>query len=411
MKILVTKKPGTYQGWVRSKSLADAENVVGTIDVLVYNSSDEESIECVKRISSIKSKNPGCLLVYLKNSRDCDNKIKVIVTGEKGKYVDDEFFLENVNELNGLIDRIDEVTAMSELGSVDVVKDFFQRYLKDGGSKCTPAYLSLVKKSVSSMVSSYNEKDLEMLRLSESATQLFKQAVDITSSIEKERTEMESALLELKELRESERFSSPSLSTPNVIFYPTVNYLRDKDIISIKEIGYCPFLMSFILGFRIYLDRVKNLRPKLIIIEPYGKNIEKKYDKVGNWVTSEKRNNIGCYGGPIVFVNCPFKEVIDKVLDDINFDTFIIVDRTQNSFKHIVNSKNKEVFYAVQGDRDIERNKLPREKCFSGCSKIQGGMFTVPVFSNFPGQSNLRENVYLMSCEKFYNMLYTIKRY
>lgn len=411
MRILVTKKPGTYQGWVRSKSIADAESVVGGIDVLVYNTSDEETIECVKKLSSLKAKNPECLLIYIRNPRDCDDKIKVVVTGEKGKYIDDEFFLENVNELNGLVSRIDEVTAMSELGSVDVVKDFFQRYLKDGGSKCTPAYLSLVRKSVNSMVASYNEKDLEVLRLSESATQLFKQAVDITAGIEKEKAEMESALMELKEMRESEKENFPSTSIPSVLFYPTVSYPKDKDIIRIKEIGYCPFLMSMVLGFRIYLDRIKNLRPKLIIVEPLGKTLEKKYEKVGNWVTKEKRNNLGNYGGSIVFTNHPTSDVIQKLLDDVSFDTFIIVDRTMNSPKHIVNCRSKEIFYAVQGEYDVNLYKLPRNSCFSGVSPVSGGMFTIPVFSNFPTQSNLRENVYLSNFEKYYAMLYTFKKF
>lgn len=406
MNIVVTTNKIDYSGFIKVKSLKEVEAIVGTIDYLVYHKSNESKDDIVDLLSRIKDR--ARVLVYIRNRSKAEQAIQIIVVGSGGRYFDDEFFMESSEELNGLIKNFTTVTDIVELGGVNVLTDFFTRYLNGGSADFNKSYLSVVKEAAKGMIADYKEKDLQLLQLSETATEIFARSSEIISGIEGEREKLQDMLTKAQQEHQSSKASS-FMGIPSVLFFPQVSYPKEKMIIRIKDIGGCIFLTSFMMGFRLYLERIKNVRPKLIFVESVGSQYETKYSEY-KWVTQRTSKSMGNYYNPVVFVNYPIKDVLNRLLDDTDYDTFIVIDKLRNTKNHILNSKGPSVKYAISGSSIVDKFKLKKIDCFTTIHEVAGTMFTIPIYAEYPSDSAQRERLYLRSCSQFYDSLYTSKR-
>lgn len=406
MNIVVTTNKIEYSGFIKVKSLKEVEAVVGNIDYLVYHKSDETRDEIVELLSKLKD--VARVLVYIRDKSMAEQAIQIVVVGSGGRYFDDEFFMESSEELNSLIKNFDTVTDIVELGGVNVLSDFFTRYLNGGSSDFNKSYLKVVKEAVKGMIADYKEKDLQLLQLSETATEIFAHSSEIISGIEGERERLQEMLTKAQAEHQSSKATS-FMGVPSVLFFPRVSYPKEKMIIRIKDIGGCIFLTSFMMGFRLYLERIKNVRPKLIFVESVGNQYETKY-KEYKWITQKTYRSMGNYYNSVVFTNYPVRDVLNRLLDDTDYDTFIVVDKLRNSKEHILNSKGPVVKYAVSGASIIEKFKLKKLECFTTIHAIKGTLFTLPVFPEYPNDSAQRERMYLRTCSQYFDTLYSTKR-
>lgn len=403
MNIVVSNNKIDYSGsFLKASSLEEACQVRGTIDFLIYNDSDESNE--VKRSCLGLLKDRAKKLIYICNEKNTDMAIKMMIIGSDGKYFDDEFFLESSSELNNLIESLDEVTALAELGGVNVLSDFFNKYLKNGSSDFNSNYLMIVKDAVNELMLEYNQKNLEIIQMSETATDIFSNTSALLASMKKERETMQDLVKKMSENTKESVGITRRPTGSSVLFYPRINYVKDKNIIRIKEIGDFRYLISLMIGFRLYLENVKNIRPKLIIIEPVGDLLEEKYSDF-SWVKTSSIKSSSNYYHDIVFTNCPTKDVLNKLLDDGSYDTFIVVDRTLTDKDHIINCKGGSVKYAISGISSISKYKLPKKDCISCISQIGGSLFTVPVFPEYPGGTSARERLYMSELRQGYDKL------
>lgn len=407
MNIIVTSNKVDYEGFLKVRSLQEASDVVGSIEVLVYQKSSEATDLKVNLLTKLKDR--VRTMIYIRDRGSVEQAVQMIVIGSEGKYIDDEFFLESSDELSRLISNMDEVTAMVSMGGVSVLNDFFNRYLKDGNASFNPSYLEVVKGAVSTMISDFSQKSTEIINLSTTATELFANSAEILSRMKAEQEKMQDTVMQLESAKESIMSAGNSFGLPSVVFFPVVNYLKEKNIIRIKDVGGCIYLTSLMMGFRLYLEHIKYVRPKLIFIEPIGVQYEKKY-KEFPWVTQSSYKSMEGYYNPIVFTNYPTKDVVNRLLDDGDYDVFIIVDRLRTSNSHVINSKGSPVRYGVSGKGTVEKFSLGAGHCFSTIRTIPGSLFTVPVFPDYPDAVDQRERLYLRSCDKYYEVLYSVKR-
>lgn len=408
MDIIVSKNHGLDgDGFLVVETLAEAEAVLGRIECLIYTKSSETSENKIMYLNSMKDRVGK--FVYICNEKDTDMMVKMVITGMNGRYFDDEFFIEGKDELRNLLDSLDEVTELAEMGGVSVLGDFLNRYLKNGSSNFSVGYLCVVKEAVQSLVSDYNQKKLEMLQMSETATELFSNTAEIIGAMKKEHGEMEKAVEKLKSdinrgvLTGSVGVGERSRREPSLVFFPQVSYMKERRIIRIKEIGNFRYLISFVLGMRLYLENVKNVRPKLIIVEPVGELLEKQYEGF-DWVTQARVKDKKYFFNSVVFTNCPNKEVMSTLLDDKDYDTFIVVDRINCSRSHVLNSRGS-LYYAVGGAGCIERFKLPVGSCFSSVDPIRGSLFTVGSGREYPAERSARERYYMSRFGENFMML------
>lgn len=402
MNIVVTTLKQDYPGFIKLKTLKEAKAVVGTIDFLVYHKSNETKDEIVDLLTKLKD--IAKTLIYIRDRSHVDQAVQIIVTGSGGRYFDDEFFMDSSEELNNLIKNFSTVTDIVELGGVNVLTDFFSRYLNSGSAAFNKSYLAVVKEAVKGMIADYKEKDLQLLQLSETATEIFAHSSEIISGIEGEREKLQGMLQQVQAEHQSSK-ATAFMGMPSVIFFPSVSYPKEKAIIRVKDVGGCIFLTSFMMGFRLYLERIKNVRPKLIFVESVGSQYETKY-KEYNWVTQKTAKSMGNYYNSVIFTNYPIKDVLNRLLDDTDYDTFIIVDKLRNSKDHILNSRGPAVKYAISGSSIIDKFKLKKSNCFTTIHSVPGTMFTLPVYTEYPSDSAQRERMYLRSCTQYYDTLY-----
>lgn len=409
MNIIITKNKVDYssKGFLTVPSLKEAKDIVGNIDFLVYNKSNESSQEKVESLNILKDRVKHVL--YICNEKETDLALKMIVLGLNGKYIDDEFFLESAEELNNITLSLDNINELVELGGTNVLSDFLERYLRDGSSEKSfnKNYLSVVKQAVVQLQEEFSQSKLELIKMSESATDLFATTSEVISSAKKEKEKLQSIVQDMTvklEEKPSRRVSVPSGGS-SVLFYPQIQYPKERTIIRIKEIGSVRFLTSWVLGLRIYLESIKNIRPKVIIVEPVGGNIEDKYSEY-SWVKQSTKRVKANYYSNVVFTNCPSKEVMTTMLDDGDYDTFIVVDRTTSSKEHILNSKGSPVKYAISGLSVIKKFGLKENLCFSTCTEIPKTMFVIPVYIDYPIDRSARERLYLSNSAKSFDKIY-----
>ena len=196
--------------------------------------------------------------------------------------------------------------------------------------------------------------------------------------------------------------STPASSIQGALFFSEITYAKNKNIIPIKEIGSCKYLVSFMLGFRKYLEIVQYAKPKLIFLMPPGRQYQDMYSEY-SYITIETRNSDSIYDN-VVFINCPNKDVVLKMLDDMNYNIFIVVDMLKTSGRHLIHCKKKPV-YAVGSGSLVSRMKLRAVDCFTSVSPVPGGMFCVPTFNDYPEGEVQRVDLYCRECKAYYDLL------
>lgn len=405
MKIVVTNNTIEYEGFLKLKTLEEAVKTLGNIEALVYHKSNETVEKKVEYLTQLKGRVDS--FVYIRSKDSFEQAIQMIIVGSGGRYFDDEFFLESGTELNNLINNLSEVTQLAELGGVGVMSDFFSKYLNKGSTGFNKAYLQIVKSAVSGMLADYKQKDAELLQMSETATELFSNSMAILSGVEEEKTKLQEAVKSLEEARDKGLLMSSAPVANSVYFFPRVSYLKEKSIIRIKEIGVVPYLTSFALGFRLYLERLKFQRAKLVFLYPVGEQYEQQF-KNFVWITQQNNKTMRSFYSDIVFVNYPSKEVITRLLDDDKHDVIIVVDRMKLGSDHLLNSKGV-VKYAVSGNSVIKNLNLKARDCFSPAI-ITGGMFQLKYEPRYKPEADQRERYYLKEYSSCYDSMYQVKK-
>ena len=403
MNVLVSDTTKVYDDWIVVRALKDVSSIVGNIDYLVYHKSNELSETKIKYLSDIYKSQTGCKIIYICKKESADNAIRMLVTGGlKGKYIDDEFFLESNKELNTLITNLSTIVENTELSSTTVLNDFFNRYISEGNTGISRGYLQVVKNAAIEMSDSYHRKSLEMLKMSESAAEIFSNSVSIIEQIKAQKESLEDDLRTLKN-KASEANAIRQVQSTSVVFYPRISYLKNKRVIRIKDICHSSYAVSFVMGFREYLDKIKGLKPKLVIIEPNGTIFQDRY-KEFNWVTTGNKNDLRNFYGNVVFTNTPTTLIMNRLFDDTEFDTIVALDRTVNYRDNIINCKG-DCFYIVNGKASVKNLNLGKLKFLSVAKEVEGSIGTIPFFNDYPRREDQRINKYLKECSTIYELL------
>lgn len=386
-------------------SLSEVKHLVGGITALVYHSSKEDINSFSANLATLKEKGIGSLW-YVRSTEEKDVLIEMAIVGSGGYYVEDEFFLDDIELVRSLVGNASSENQLMSLGGEGVLKDFTERYLSSGDSNIPQGYLKVVSSAISQMTEDYRRKSNQVIVLSEKATEVIENTSLGLQTLSDERENLSKILKELETTLEDTKVPSRG---SNVMFFPRVSYRKEKDIIRVKDVGRTPYLFSFMVGMLKYCDKVLNKRPKLIVIEPIGSTLEEIYGAY-NWITSSNYSDASKFVGDLVFTNFPTSAVVTKLLEDSTKDTFIVLDRTLTSKEHILNSRTtRSVHYALSGVSSIDTLKLKnlsgRFKYFTSIKERSGSEFTIPVL-DYPSSPFERENIYLAQCGNMYKELF-----
>ena len=387
-------------------SLLEATKVVGTISNLIYHESKENTNDFAANLSVLKEKGVGALW-YVHDESTKDDLVEMAIIGNGGTYISDEFFLEDVELIKSLVSSKDEAGQLATLGGTGVLNDFLTRYLVEGNDSPIPTnYLKVVNNAVNQINEGYLEKSKQLVVLSEKATEVIEETSLGLRNIEDERKNLAKLL---KDIQSSVEETPPQVGRgSSVTFFPRVSFRKEKDIIRVKDIGRTPYLLSFMLGLQVFCERVLNRRPRLIVLEPVGKVYEDMYSKY-TWITSSNQRDSARYMQSVIFTNYPTQGVLLKLLEDITYDTCIVLDRTTNSNEHLLNCRaTRSVHYALSSPSLVDRLGLkklsPKFKFFNSVVEEPSAEFTIPAL-DYPKHRFERENLYLSSCIEMYKLL------
>ena len=398
MKVIVSNNGIDYSDFLVITSLKALSKVVGDIDIAVItNDIDERGGTLVKTLLDIKDR--VSKFVYISSDENAIEELKLFILGNGGIYIRDEYYLRSSGELNALVGSLFSLIDESRIGDVKIVRDFVDQVRGGGYDRLSGAYLSIVDNSVQNLIDGYNSSQDELIQLSSRALDILGDAYNVISEIKIKNNSLAEKLEEIKSKLSPTGVNVGRGNIPSVVFFPRVSIRRKEDVILVKEVGNCRFLLSFILGLRNYLEAIRYKRARLVVILPVGRNIEELYSGY-KWVGKG-----GGGDGDIVFTNNPLFSVLDGLIGDGRYDIYIIVDKTIGSIEHIVDIKGKNTFYAVSGMNAIERYKLDRGRCFNSVTSIGGVLFTIPAFVNYPTSAMNRVQIYNTECSDLYEKI------
>lgn len=407
MIVLISDRSYNYQdsNILVVKTMLEASKVVGGLEALIIHKTSEDPSDFATHLSTIKE-NGLDKLVYISNPENKQDIIEMFVIGNGGIVLEDEFFLEDEDVLKTSL-GVSEGNNLSIVSGLNVIDNFVSKYINSNGDSPVPqGYLKVVQSASIQLAKEFENKTAQVLKISQEASEVIEEVATNNNEILKQNKEAQKSLQELSNIAKEIRGGTGG--SGGAAFYPMVSYLKEKDIVRIKDIGNTPYLRSFVHGLHSYADGVLHKRCKLIVIMPVGGLYQMMYDKF-KWITKENYKDRSLYSQNIVYTNHPSKTVLEQLLNDNTYSLFIVVDFTTNSNKHILNTRrSRSVRYAFASGRYIESIKkdtsITEFKYFTSIKEYEGNLFTIP-YLELPKDTFSRVNLYLRECAQSYDKI------
>lgn len=415
MDVIITKNDVDYgKSFVKLPSLKlllEKGSAYGRINCLVYNNSTDKPTDVFRYCDKLSSKVTN--FIYIHNGKP-NLKIKMGIQGIGGSDYSAEYALKSEEALKQFLNNRNKLNSLVSLGGVDVLNNFLESQLSNTSEgKIAKGYLMVVKNAVNTLVDQYNEKSELQVQMSEQAVEMFS---DVRSTLDKMSLEVDNLQNQLLALEKESKnkFTAPIIEKPVptfksgsgiVSFFPVVDLMKDLEIFRLKEIGSGMYFSNFIGGMQNHFNNVLHLRTKLIIIFPVGAFYEKQFSNYP-WVTTKNYTNRENFFNPIVCTNHPSRDVINKLVEDLSYDTFIIADRTKSSEKCIVNAKCKTVFVSSSETLNKQLNLNNNQTIYIN-KDVDGMLGKIPKiqgYSTFDKEEQLR--AYINVCNEIYRKIY-----
>lgn len=416
MKIIVTKDytEDMFSQFRVVNSLATLSNndafKTEPIEVLVINNFIEDDFNAGVFLSRLKQQGNIDLFLYI--NEDPSMTIRMLMNGLGGHVETDTFYLEDENELCGLIADIqpfssgDKAESTSIMASTNIVREFVEAFARGDSQIKSQMYLQRVNEALNNMNTVVEIQHAQLVAMGDSAIEVFHKASDIIGKIHKKNQEIAEQLriLENKDDMTSSSGGSRAFGG-TTMFYPTFKINQQgKNILLIRELSPTPYLTSFLLGYEYYVHYDLNKRVKLVFIHNKGYGYKKKYENICTSITEDSENMDGLYNKEIIDTNNPIKDVLKKLLDD-PVDLYIFVDRLYGKDDIITGRLNK--LNAISGTSDLTKYGVKAKDCITSINAVEGNLINIPSFNGYPAidKENARRMAYNQYLKKDYQKL------
>lgn len=314
--------------------------------------------------------------------------LRMVLKGVNGYFFEDEFYLEDEEELLSLLDELgmsdNEETSLA-VSSLNIVNDFIQSFARGEERIKAPLYLEQVTQAVNELNELTHQQELQINAMGTSAIEVFEKASSIIKNMDTQRKLIEQQLKELEDSQATSFSSKPSFGN-NIIFFSPCKYMGNAKVLLIRELSPCRYLTSFTLGYLHHLHYEMNKRVKLIFVHTKGAGVSAKYSDF-TLITQDSANMSSLYDSEIIATNNPKREVMRDLLAKPN-DVFIVVDRLYGS-QDILTGRVTKV-NAVSGRSDLQRFKVRPEDCIFSVTSQPNELFTISTIKNFPTEVDAR---------------------
>lgn len=389
-------------GVLTVESLSQVQALSG-VDIVVIHSFSENNTEAARLIQRIGDTNAQ--IYYIRSADQVDDKVKLVVQGVQGEYIDDEFYLESSETLVSFLSSSSkEIVATSSLSNMSILLDFLRNTQQ--GNSFTPEYLSLVTDSTKSLVKNVDSLQKELVSQASTAVNLFTEVSEHAEGNSEKMQELQEIVNELEE-RVSSRPTGANLSTSEVWNFPPVSFKdRMKRVVVLKDIGFPPYAVSFAMGAMKYASSVLNLRPRLVII--VNNTLGTAKEKLSQYplISSSEVGKATTISDPIVVTNYPMRSVIEGLARNKNYDVTIILDSTNLKHEPLVTQPTVHPIFLIKSAGDITKYKLPKERCISFLTQVSGTLGTISALSPYSSYSSARESAYINNFSPIYKSMF-----
>lgn len=330
--------------------------------------------------------------------------LRMVILGVGGSVFEDEFYFEDVDELDSLVD--DVISGVNDTSSlavnnIAVITDFMQAFARGDSRLKQPLYLDRVNSAIQDLQATTKQRELQLNTMGTSAVAVFEKASKIISAMNDQHKTLQEQLDKLLTNQEPQSSPRDRFSSGDLQFFPKYNYFGACKVLLVRELSPCRYLTSFLYAYRHHVHYEKNKRCKLIFIHQKGKGVAAKYSEGYTSITQESMHDINLYHENIIATNNPKSDVMKSLLQ--NDDIIIVVDRLYGG-QDIVTGKITKV-NAVSGMSDLARYGVAAKDCIFTMSKPDNCLFCLPHISQYPNVKDSRIAKYVQACSDSFAIL------
>ena len=330
--------------------------------------------------------------------------LKMVLNGVDGYYFEDEFYLEEEEELVCLLEDLgiedSTDTGLVATSSIKIVRDFIEAFARGEERIKVPMYLEQVNQAINELNSITQRQEVQISTMGNSALEVFEKASTIIKGMVKQNKIIQEQLDELSNSQSNTSSAKPLFSN-SITFFQPYKYTGTGKVLLLRELTPCRYLTTLMLGYLHHLHYEKNKRVKLVFVHQKGAGVSMIYTNFAN-ITQESMTVESLYDQEIVATNNPKKEVLKKLLTKQN-DVTIVVDRLYGK-DDIVSGRVVKV-NALSGKNDCKRFKVTPNDCIFSVTPQKVQFSCIPVIKNFPEEIDARYATYAQICKDIYKKL------
>lgn len=403
LRVIVSKTVSDiFNNFVVVQSLREVRNLKG-VTTLIIHTYEEDDFKAGITISDFY-KSGITQFVYI--SEKPSFTLRMVLNGLNGYFFEDEFYLEDEEELLCLLDELgmesdSEGNELVATSSIQIVHGFIDAFVRGEEKVKLPMYLDQVNQAINELSTITQKQELQLNAMGNSALEVFERASTIIKNMEEQRRNIEKQLDELINTQNSAMSSKQSFGN-SVTFFQPYQYLGNDKVLLIRELTPCRYLTSFLLGYVHHLHYIKNKRVKLVFVHQKGVGLATIYDAFAS-ITQETINVASIYDEEVIATNSPKKEVMKEIFSK-HCDVTIIVDRLYGK-DDIVSGRVTAKLNAVSGKGDLDKFKVKAEDCIFSVTSQPNQFCVLPTIKQFPNELDARYAAYAQACGETYTKL------
>ena len=246
MRVVISTDNLNFKDYTVVKSLKEANNITESIDYLILHKSDDNNSFNAGVLLSDLHKKDVKNFIYINETPDL--QIKMLIDGLGGYIFEEEFYLEDEDELNALIENLNSEEKSTSLATpnIDIIKDFMQSFVRGEQRVNQPFYLDRAKNAIQELAVITQKQELTIAEMGDTSLQVFEKASNIIRQMNAKRLELQEQLSHLEEMTSSENYlqSSTKPLSNTISYFSPFKYLGNSKILLVKEYSPCRFLTS-----------------------------------------------------------------------------------------------------------------------------------------------------------------------
>lgn len=379
-------------------------------DIVVLHNNLGSDLQVGMDISKLVAKGVGNIIYISTDNKPSDILVSSIQS--QGGFVIVEDSIEFVEEasLEYIIEEIQKRpkdTQLANMSNLSFLENFADEYVSGVENKKSKYYLNKVSTALTEVIEDNKKYCARFNSIGNQVMNIFDEVSTTSEETRKIRMAFEERITELQEQINKDSRRSVGGS---VFVYPTVLYNGTKRVLLLKEKVESKYSLSFILGYKEYLSRVKHQKVKLLVCCQNFKGTTERY------LWTNKKGEYGCFmevdsatvgirsirEADTLLVTEPSNKVLNTLLSSI-CDTFIVVDKLYGD--DILRGEKVKRKYLVNSLGCIDRLNLKPEACIVSEVNAKRVFASIPRIENYPVDIETRIDSYLDVCKKQYQKL------